>query len=316
MLQKRSERGVALLAALLAISLMTVLVIDFTNATALGYRSAANRVNALRADCLAKSAIAVGLSLLSQQAILNSASQKPFYALNQPWAMPYPPVPVGGGTASLSIVDDARKININLLINPRTGAINRDVAQILTRLFEIIGVPQTILPAIVDWLDPDSVESPDGGAEADYYLRLIPPYEPRNGPMPTIGDLRMIRGMTTPIFFRLINFVTTSPESRVNINTAPPEVIAALSPQLASSPREIKEILAIRMATPFQDVTDFASLPGVGQNSADLMRLLTTQSEYFTINGVGTYAGTRKFIFATFRSNPNGTAVLTSWREN
>ena len=169
--------------------------------------------------------------------------------------------------------------------------------------------PPTIIPAIVDWLDPDSVESPDGGAEADYYLRLNPPYEPRNQPMPTIGDLRMVRGVTTPIFIRLMNFLTVAPETRINANTASPEVLAALSPDLASDPREIKEILIARMTTPFQDVTDFANLPGVGQNSADLMKLLTTQSEYFTIMGVGTYAGTRKFIFATFRSNPNGTAA-------
>ena len=93
---RRSERGIALLATLLAISLMTVLVIDFTTTTSLGYRSAANQVNEVRAECLAKSAIAVGLSLLAQQSMLNSVSQKPFYSLNQPWAMPYPPVPVGG----------------------------------------------------------------------------------------------------------------------------------------------------------------------------------------------------------------------------
>jgi len=313
---RRSERGIALLATLLAISLMTILVIDFTSTTSLGYRSAANQVNEVRAECLAKSAIAVGLSLLAQQSILNSASQKPYYALNQPWAMPYPPVPVGGGTAEVSIVDDARKIDINLLVNPRTGQVNQDVAVIVGRLFEIIGVPADIIPAIIDWLDPDSVESPDGGAEADYYLRLDPPYEPRNSPMPTIGDLRMVRGVTTPIFIRLMSFLSVAPETRVNANTAPAEVLAALSPDLASDPREIKEILIARMTTPFQDVTDFANLPGVGQNSADLMKLLTTSSEYFTIMGVGTYAGTRKFIFATFRSNPNGTAALTTWHEN
>jgi general secretion pathway protein K len=300
----------------MAISLMTILVIDFTNITALGYRSAANQVNEVRAECLAKSAIAVGLSLLTQQAMLNSASRKPFDALSQPWAMPYPPVPVGGGSAEVSIIDDARKLDINLLVNPRTGVINQPVAQILSRLFEIIDVPTTIIPAIIDWIDPDSVETPNGGAEADYYLRLTPPYEPRNSQMPTIGDLRMIRGITTPIFMRLQNFLTTAPESRININTVSPELLAALSPELASSPRTIKEIMIARVANPFQDVTDFANLPGAGQNSADLMKVLTTQSEYFTIMGVGTYAGTRKFIFATFRSNPNGTAALTGWRES
>ncbi|MGH7905071.1 MAG: type II secretion system minor pseudopilin GspK [Candidatus Binataceae bacterium] len=316
---RKSERGIALLATLLAIALMTVLVVGFTTTAELGYRSAANQANELRAEYLARSAISVGLSLLAEQAranafLTNGAATPPFYALDQPWAMPFPPVPIGGGTASVSIVDEARKLDINQLVDPRTGAVNPQVAQILARLFEIINVPQDLIPAIVDWLDPDSVDSP-GGAEADYYLRLTPPYQPRNGPIPTIGDLRMVRGVNTPVFMKLAQYLTAAPEPRINANTVTPELLAALSPELANNPSMIKEIMIARTRAPFRQITDLANLPGVGQNATDLMRILTTQSSYFTITGVGTYAGARKFIFATFRGNMNGTASLISWHE-
>ncbi|MBF6567331.1 MAG: type II secretion system minor pseudopilin GspK [Candidatus Binataceae bacterium] len=312
---RKSEPGVALLATLMAIALMTILVVDFTNSSALGYRSAANQANEIRAEYLARSGVNVGLSLLAQQARINAATQTPFYALVQPWAMPYPPVAIDGGTAEVYIVDEARKFNINQLVNPQTGAPNPDAAMVVGRLCEILGIDPRIIPAIIDWLDPDSVDSPGGGAEADYYLRLNPPYEPRNGPMPTIGDLRMIRGIDTPTFMQLRQFLTVAPELRVNANTVAPELLAALAPQMASNPRLIKEIMIARMRQPFQNVTDISNLPGVGENSGQLMRLLNTTSNYFTINAVGTYAGARKFIFATFRCNPNGTAVLTSWNE-
>ncbi len=243
-------------------------------------------------------------------------SQLIFYALTQPWAMPFPPVPMDGGTATVSVVDDARKFDINELVNTRTGVVDQTRVQVLQRLFAILEVNPQIIAAIIDWLDPDSVETPDGGAEADYYMRLTPPYEPRNGPMPSIGDLRMVRGVDTPTFMLLRQFLTVAYEPQVNANTAPPELLASLSPELANNGSLVKEIVEARTREPFQHITDITNLTGVGQNSTGLLRLLTVKSSYFTITGVGTYAGTRRFIYATFRSNPNGTAILVGWNED
>ncbi|MGH7915267.1 MAG: type II secretion system minor pseudopilin GspK [Candidatus Binataceae bacterium] len=311
---KKSERGVALLVTMMALALMTLLVMDFTTSASLGYRSAAGQANQLRAEYLARSAISVGLSLLSTDARQDTLAQTPHDGLDEPWAMPYPPVPLGGGDAQISIVDEARKLDINLLISPRTGQPNPVYVAITERLFMNIGVSPALVPAIVDWLDPDSIESP-GGAEADYYLRLIPPYEPRNGPMPTIGDLRMIRGVDDATFLRLQQFLTAAPEPRVNINTAPPEVIAALVPQLSNDPSMVKQIIQARMVQPFLMPTDVGNLAGLGDAATPLMKLITTRSAYFTLTGVGVFAGARRRITDTFRRNSNGTSMLASWQE-
>ncbi|HEY2662977.1 MAG TPA: hypothetical protein VGI47_01460, partial [Candidatus Binataceae bacterium] len=68
---KRSTReraaktdGVALLATLLAVSLMTFLVLDFTYTATVAYRAAANQANEIRAVYLARSGINVGIGLL------------------------------------------------------------------------------------------------------------------------------------------------------------------------------------------------------------------------------------------------------------
>jgi general secretion pathway protein K len=311
---KRSERGVALLVTMMALALMTLLVMDFTSSASLGYRAAAGQANQLRAEYLARSAIGVGLSLLSGDARRDALNSTPYDGLDEQWAIPYPPVPLGGGAAQISIVDEARKIDINLLINPRTGRPNPIYIGIVERLFTNIGVSPALVPAIVDWLDPDSIESA-GGAEADYYLRLMPPYEPRNGPMPTIGDLRMIKGVDDATFFRLQQFLTTAPEPRVNINTAPPEVIAALMPQLSDNISMVKQIIQARTVQPFMMITDVGNLAGLGDAATPLMRLITTRSAYFTLTGVGIFAKSRQRIIGTFRRNSNGTSMLASWHE-
>jgi general secretion pathway protein K len=311
---RKSERGVALLVTLIAMALMTLLVMDFTTAAALGYRSAATSADELRAGYLARSAVSVGLSLLAADSRQDANARTPHDGLDEAWAQPYPPLPLGGGVAQVSIVDEARKVDINQLVNPRTGQPNPQYLGILERLFANLGVSPDLLPAIIDWLDPDSIES-SGGAEADYYLRLMPPYEPRNGPMPTLGDLRMIRGVDDATFFRLQHFLTVAPEPRVNINTAPPEVIAALVPQLSNNPSLVRQIVEARMVQPFLMITDVGNLAGLGDAATPLMQLITTRSAYFTITGVGSYAGARQRVIATFRRNANGTAMLASWHE-
>jgi general secretion pathway protein K len=311
---KKNERGVALLVTMMALALMTLLVMDFTTSASLGYRSAAGQANEMRAEYLARSAIGVGLSLLSSDAQQDAHAKTPHDGLDEQWAMPFPPVPLGGGVAQISIVDEARKIDINLLINPRTGQADPTYLGILERLFTNIGVSPDIIPAIVDWLDPDSIESP-GGAEADYYLRLTPPYEPRNGPMPTIGDLRMIRGVDDATFIQLQRFLTAAPETHVNINTAPPEVIAALLPDLSNDMSMVKQIVQARSVQPFLSVTDVGNLAGLGDVGQSLMKLITTRSAYFTLTGVGVFAGARRRITTTFRRNANGTSMLASWQE-
>jgi general secretion pathway protein K len=311
----KSERGVALLAALLAIALLTIIVMDFTNYCALGYLSSANQANELRARYLARSAISVGVALLAEDSRIDALSQQPFDSLADVWAMPFPPIQLGGGTVNLSIVDAARKLDINQLVDPRNGAVNNIALARFETLFNLIGVSPDILPAIIDWLDRDSVTSP-GGAEADYYIGLRPPYAPRNGPMPTIGDLRLVRGMDDATFLKVRQYVTVMPEPRVNVNTAPPVVLASLAPGLTENPRLVAEIIQARSMSPFPTVLQVMNLPGMGNLQQQLSQVLTTRSVYFTITGMGEFAGARKIIFASFRRNTNGTAALTSWREN
>jgi len=313
----KHDRGIALLATLLAISLMTMLVVEFSTSAVLGYRAAANQADELRAYYLARSGIQIGLAVLALDSLSKRLAKDKYDSLDQVWAQPIAPIPVEGGTVSMSIVDEERKLNINKLFNQQKREPDEQFAAIVTRLLSNIGLSPALVPILIDWLDPDSIES-DGGAEADYYLRLMPPYEPRNGQMPTIGDLRMLKGMDDVTFLRLSRYLTTRQEGAgvINANTASPEVLAALVPELENDADLVKQIVEVRDIRPFSKITDLQNLPGISGIEQHLSGLVGVSSQYFLITAQGDFAGARKRIYATFRRNPNGTALLMNWHED
>lgn len=314
---RKNEPGVALLAVLLGVALMTLIVVDFAMTSGLGFVSAANQANELRAGFLARSAVNIGLGLLAEDArskeqqttVTASACE----SLNDVWAVPFPPMPLEGGNVSLSIVDEARKLNLNSMV-AQGGAPNQAAIAKMQRLFTILDVNVDLVQGIIEWITPVAANPSGGGS--DFYMGLKPPYQPRFGPMPTIGDLQMVKGFNEAIFNRVSPFLTVMPETAVNVNTAPPQVIATLEPELMEDQKIVQEIIAAREIRPFSQTTDIMNLPDLGEVAQRLSKDLVMRSQFFTINGTGTYAGARKIITATFHRESNGIGTLAAWHED
>jgi len=126
----------------------------------------------------------------------------------------------------------------------------------------------------------------------------------------------MIKGIDDATFLKLKNYVTVAPEKQVNANTASPEVLACLEQELTENPRIVAEIIQARSVRPFSNITDVTNLPGVSALTGKISKDLTTKSNYFTIAGMGTFAGARKIVVSVFHRNGNGTANLVSWQED
>jgi general secretion pathway protein K len=310
---RKNERGVALLAVLLGIALMTLIVVDFAMTSGLGFVSAANQANELRAGYLAKSGVAVGLGLLAADARSDSESQTPVDTLQDVWAVPFPSMPLEGGNVALTIVDEDRKFNLNsMMVN---GTPNVPAAEKMQRLFTILDVNVDLVQAIIEWITPGGANAPGGGS-GDYYLGLKPPYQPRYGAMPTIGDLQMVRGFNEAVFNRVAPFLTVMPVTAVNANTAPPQVLAALEPELTEDQQIVKDLIEERAIRPFTNTTDILNLPSVGAIGQRLAKDVAVRSTFFTISGTGTYAGARKIINATFHREANGIGTMAGWHED
>src|SRR5260370_16058784 len=71
---RESERGVALLAVLLGIALMTLVVVDFAMTPGLGFVAAANQANEIRAHYPSRSGRKIGLPRLAEDARADARS--------------------------------------------------------------------------------------------------------------------------------------------------------------------------------------------------------------------------------------------------
>jgi general secretion pathway protein K len=312
---RKNERGVALLAVLLGIALMTLIVVDFAMSSGLGFVEAANQANEIRAGYLARSGINIGLGLLAEDARNKAQEQNgtPAETLGDVWAVPFPPMPLEGGTVTLSIVDEGRKINLNSMV--QNGIPNQAAIAKVQRLFTVLDVSPDLVQGIVDWITPNNGTG-SGGNIGDYYLALKPPYQPRYGAMPTIADLQMVQGFNEAIFNRVSPFLTVMAETAVNANTAAPQVLAALEPQLTEDQKLVLEIIDARTIRPFSQTTDIMNLPDLASVAQLLSKDVDTRSQFFTIIGTGTYAGARKIITATFHRETSGIGTLAAWHED
>jgi len=102
------------------------------------------------------------------------------------------------GGVRFGLEDESARLNVNLLLVADAQQENggRDL------LMTLPGMTEEIADAILDWIDED--EDPRTfGAEADYYLSLPQPYKPRNGPLATVEELLLVKGVTPELFFGL-----------------------------------------------------------------------------------------------------------------
>jgi type II secretory pathway component PulK len=67
-------------------------------------------------------------------------------------------------------------------------------------LMALPGMTVEVADAILDWLDDDD-ETREFGAEAEHYASLVPPYAPKNGPLETVEELLLVRGVTSQLLF-------------------------------------------------------------------------------------------------------------------
>ena len=98
--------------------------------------------------------------------------------------------PDEGGGILFGVSDEESRLNIN-----------NASADELGKLYQMT---PDIVAAIMDWRDEDNAVSP-GGAESEYYMSLQPPYLARNGPLQTVRELFMVRGITTELLSGLDN---------------------------------------------------------------------------------------------------------------
>jgi general secretion pathway protein K len=199
--------------------------------------------------------------------------------------------------------------------------VNRaDEAQIRNLLLALridARVADRIAQSILDWRDEDSFQRANG-AERDDYLRENRALLPRNAPFVDADEVRHVMGMTETLFTRIRPYIGTEGSGRVNLNTAPAQVLASvpgMSDEAASV--IVRERASGRPLRSVQQLTDLLS-PGARQLiQQDIARFMSTaifETREVEVTSNGWVDGSPVEVRATAVLVRGGGGSIMTWR--
>lgn len=273
----RSQDGVALVTALLVVSIATVAAATFMRHQALDLRRTANVIQGDQAWLYVKGAETWAKAILARD-----QKDSKYDGLDETWATTLPAIELPGGFMTGTVEDMQGRFNINNLV--QQGKVDPQALARFQRLLESRGLDKGLAQAVVDWMDPDIEATPPQGAEDDYYMGLEAPYRTANRPMAHISELRLVQGFDHKTYAEIAPLLAALPaHTAINVNTAPAEVLYSLFDKIDE--QALGELIKEREQTPFEKVEDFTAsklLQGAKLN-AEAREGLAVSSAYFLV---------------------------------
>jgi len=301
----RNQRGIALLASLLALSLGLLLI------AALLQQSEVRQARtgyALRQEQAWQ--LAHGMEDWARRTLDDARRHSASDTLDSPWLQPIPPIPLPVGSVSGRLIDRGGCLNVNALIAPGGGDDPLAAAR-LQRLLAAIDASPELLPILQDWVDADFSPRP-GGAEDSMYRGLSPSRLAANAPMRDPGELRLLAGIDPRLASRLSTLLCALPlDHEINLNTASAALWMALDSQItAEMARQLSldgharyaSISAVRAALDRLGLKN-VNLKGCGVASRYLRAMIRVEAD-----------GTVYRFGALIDRDPTGTRVLERWQ--
>lgn len=298
-----NERGLVLLLVLVMVTLLTALLSEFSFSTLVDMRLTETFRDSTRSYYLARGGVRVGQIILQEDA-------NGYDARNELWGQGVTSYPVGDGTISIRIEDLDGRIPLNRIVSgANIDAIIFDRVERLLELLEFDD-PAQMTVDLADWIDAnDQPYDQHGlfGTESGYYMSLERPYRCKNGPLASLEELALVRGFDKDAVERLRSHATVYGDTKINVNTASAEVIAALDENLFLSDAE--EIVSLREAAPFESLEDLKD-----EIAPQVYNLLTYQvgygikvrsSIYRTLSQAWINDGTRTVVAVIDKSTNN-----------
>jgi len=279
------------------------------------------------------------------------------------WSLPLPSNLFDlSGTMYGKMVNERGKLNLNAMVNINKSNRTEDTKDFrqynrLFTLFKLLEIEDeaalACLDGIVDWVD-GNLSSEPFGAEEDYYRTLDEnPYYPRNDLLPSIDEVRLVKGCTPEIVEKIRPFVTVYPRKGVYGDGVPDgRIYPAVAPDIV--------LKAVFLTPSAEEGTEINSLPAVeevienihteaarqagisvrideeGNMSASGPSLLTTaqvrqimgdrvrgefefygyrkqDAHFYHVTGMGDVRGVRSEIEAVLKKTTRGVEIL-HWR--
>lgn len=306
----KNESGFALILTLVVTALMVAVVVEMIHQVYVDTSLSRGFRDGQQASILAESG-ATGAAKLLQLGL----SGRSYTSLSDMWATPLK-LEDEAGSLEITISEESGKININGLVQPN-GEYEPFTLAALKRLGVRFKLSEEIWGATADWLDSDDLTR-SGGAETPYYRTLKPAYSSRNGKLPSLTELSLIKGIAPDLPGKLRPYLTTfsdqagSPLSTVNINTASKEILAALDDRIDD--RLAERILEERRLQPFKSTGELSRVPGMDMIATGLGGKISVKGNLFKITSVARVKESGKTVEVVVRVSGAATDVL-SWQE-
>ncbi len=195
---------------LLIVLLISAFLVSFTSDFFLSTHTYISYIKRLKSDInseflsysgyeMAKAVLDVDRLGLSGSFMPNLNSDKNVDSYKDIWALDFPEIPVMDYSLKIQITDENSKINVSALA---TDLVDKTPFYgIFQRFIMHMGLSLDIADALVDWIDPDDTRFPYGAESSGYYLNLTPPYSAKNGPLDSIDEIMLVKGISPEIFY-------------------------------------------------------------------------------------------------------------------
>ena len=314
MMRKLQDRsGFALVLTLVVTALMVAVVVEMIHQVYVDVSLSRGFRDGQQASILAESGATGGAKLL-QLGLTN----RTYTSLSDKWAEPIK-LDDEVGSIVVTISEENGKINLNDLVYQ-----NREYQPFawaaLKRLGGRLLLSEELWGALGDWID-DNDQPRSGGVESPYYRSLKQGYDAHNGKLATLTELMLVKGFTLESFGKLRPFVTiwsdqpNAQTSKININTASKEVLAALDDGIDD--RAAESILERRRLSPFKATGELSQVPGL--DAAVVGRLagsswITVKGSLFRITSVARVKDAGRTVETVVRLG-GGTPEFLFWQE-
>ena len=296
-----SNRGVALITALLVVALATVAAVAMAARQQLDVRRTANLLDGDQAYAYAEAVEGWGRMILDRDA-------KDVDKLDDTWAQQLPPIAVPGGQIGGYIIDLQGRFNLNNLLTPEGQPSAPDI-EYFQRLLRALELDEALVLSVLDWIDSDFDTRFPEGAEDDYYLSTEIPYRAANRPLQSISELRLIKGVDAKTWRILAPYVSALPaRTGLNINTAQAPLLQALVDDFSKASAE--QLVEARGEKGYDTIDAFLQQ----DMFAGLLiptDSLTVASQYFLVRSEIDIGTARARVFSVVQRHANGSLVLT-----
>jgi general secretion pathway protein K len=303
----RSQRGVALLAAILLVAVGTILAASIAFDSAMAARRGVAGLSFEQSIHVAEGAEALAATALRQD-------DPKVDSFSDVWAQPFGPAEISPGIVLEASVEDMQgRFNLNSLVNAE-HKIDTESLKAFQRLLEILELEPKWADQIADWISPDSASSGHNGLDDSATTSQDPPYRPANTIITSASELLALPEFGRERYLKLAPHVTAlPPHTPLNVCTASGPVLDAMVGPGIQQYRDPKQLAESRTGSAakdcfppldifVEDVRRERNLPP--GDAAQIQQYFSKSSSYFRVTSLVSLGGSEFALYSLLERPP------------